>query len=228
MGKDTQAVARNVLTDYLKAVESKDVLPIYGEARKTFAQASIPVEQSKLLNQLVETLKGSGTTAEKPAQFLNALGQGESAMLKRAELNPHFGGIKSTLNEPQMGAVNKVAGELKREADMAALAQQGREALAGILKERPTTVPGINTVSAVVNRVASVLRGRVSEKTLETISKGMQTGKGANELLATLPSAEREAVLMALGEMRVSGATAGIVGGNALTPTRKNQNAMAK
>jgi histone H3/H4 len=228
MGKDTQAVARNVLTDYLKIVESKNVLPIYGQARQTFAQESAPVNQAQILNKMLETLKGSGTTGEKPAQFLNALGQGESALLKRADQNPRFGGINEVLTPPQMGAVNKVAGELKREADMAALAQQGREALAGILKERPTTVPGINTVSAVVNRVASVLRGRVSEKTLETISKGMQTGKGANELLATLPSAEREAVLMALGEMRVSGATAGIVGGNALTPTRKNQNAMAR
>jgi histone H3/H4 len=228
MGKDTQAVARNVLTDYLKVVESKNVLPIYGQARQTFAQESAPVNQAQILNKMLETLKGSGTAGEKPAQFLNALGQGESALLKRADQNPRFGGINEVLTPPQMGAVNKVAGELKREADMAALAQQGKEALAAILKERPITVPGINTVSAVVNRVASVLRGRVSEKTLETISKGMQTGKGANELLATLPSAEREAVLMALGEMKVSGATAGIVGGNALTPNRKNQNALAK
>ena len=228
MGKDTQAVARNVLTDYLKVVESKNVLPIYGQARQTFAQESAPVNQAQILNKMLETLKGSGAAAEKPAQFLNALGQGESALLKRADQNPRFGGISEVLTPEQMGAVNKVAGELKREADMAALAQQGKEALAGILRERPTTVPGINTVSAVVNRVASVLRGRVSEKTLETIAKGMQTGKGANELLATLPSAEREAVLMALGEMKVSGATAGIVGGNALTPNRKNQNALAK
>jgi len=228
MGKDTQAVARNVLTDYLKAVESKNVLPVYGQARQTFAQESVPVEQAKILNELAITLKGSGTAAEQSQQFLNALGQGEAAMLKRAELNPKFSSVKTTLTQPQMSAVDKVAGQLQRQADMDMLAQQGKEALAGILRERPTTVPGINTASAVINRVASVLRGRVSEKTLETVAKGMQTGKGANELLATLPAAERDAVLIALGQMKVSGAAAGLAGGNALAPSRKNQNALAQ
>jgi len=228
MGKDTQAVARNVLTDYLKVVESKNVLPIYGQARQTFAQESAPVNQAQILNKMLETLKGSGTAAEKPAQFLNALGQGESALLKRADQNPRFGGISEVLTPEQMGAVNKVAGELKREADMAMLARQGEEALAGILRERPTTVPGINMASAIINRVTSMLRGRVSDSTRETVAKGMQTGKGANELLATLPAAERDAVLIALGEMKVSGAAAGLTGGNALTPSRKNQNALAQ
>jgi hypothetical protein len=82
--------------------------------------------------------------------------------------------------------------------------------------------------SAIINRVTNVLRGQVSEKTLEMVAKGMQTGKGANELLATLPSSEREAVLIALGQMKVSGAAAGLAGGNALTPSRKNQNALVK
>ena len=220
------AALQNAKSQLLSAIN--EISPQYTGARMLYGRLSEPVNQAQVLNKMAETLKGSGATAEKPAQFLNALGQGESALLKRADQNPRFGGINEVLTSEQMGAVNKVAGELKREAEMAALAQQGKEALAGILKERPTTVPGINTVSAVVNRVASVLRGRVSEKTLETIAKGMQTGKGANELLATLPSAEREAVLMALGEMKVSGATAGIVGGNALTPARKNQNALVK
>jgi len=220
------AALQNAKSQLLSAIN--EISPQYTGARMLYGRLSEPVNQAQVLNKMAETLKGSGAAAEKPAQFLNALGQGESALLKRADQNPRFGGLNEVLTPEQMGAVNKVAGELKREANMAALAQQGKEALAGILKERPTTVPGINTVSAVVNRVASVLRGRVSEKTLETIAKGMQTGKGANELLATLPSAEREAVLMALGEMKVSGATARIVGGNALTPVRKNNNALAK
>ena len=217
---------KNTKSQLLGAIEQ--VSPLYGIARVRHAALSDEVNQAKVLNQLAETLRGSGTAAEKPQQFLNALGQGEAAMLKRAEQNPQFGGVKTLLNEPQTAAVNKVASQLQREADMAALAQQGKEALAGILKERPTTVPGINMASAVANRVASVLRGRVSEKTLETVAKGMQTGKGANELLATLPSAEREAVLIALGQMKISGAEAGLAGGNALTPSRKNQNALVK
>ena len=220
------AALANTKAQLLNAIEQ--VSPLYSVARIRHAALSDEVNQTKVLNQLAETLKGSGTAAEKPQQFLNALGQGEAAMLKRAEQNPQFGGVKTLLNEPQTAAVNKVASQLQRDADMAMLAQRGEEALKGILRERPTTVPGINMASAIINRVTSVLRGQVSEKTLETVAKGMQTGKGANELLATLPSSEREAVLIALGQMKVSGAAAGLAGGNALTPSRKNQNALVK
>ena len=224
--KYNTAALQNAKTQLLSAIN--EISPQYTGARMLYSRLSEPVEQAKLLNELAITLKGSGTAAEQSQQFLNALGQGEAALLKRAELNPKFSSVKTTLTEPQMGAVNKVAGQLQREADMDMLAQQGKEALAGILKERPTTVPGINMASAVINRVTNVLRGRVSEKTLEAVAKGMQTGKGANDLLATLPSSEREAVLIALGQMKISGATAGLAGGNALTPARKNQNALVK
>lgn len=225
MGKDTQSVARNVLKDYLKVIEGADVLPIYGQARQTFAKESQPVNQAQILNKMMETLQGSGAAAEKPAQFLNALGQGESALLKRADQNPRFGGLNEVLTPKQMGAVQNVAGQLKREVSMSDLATQGREALAGILKERAVTAPGINTVSAVINRVSSLLRGRVNDKTLAIVSQGMMSGKGANELLATLPASERNSVLRALAETNVTGAEVGATI-NALAPRRENKNAL--
>jgi hypothetical protein len=188
---------------------------------------SEPVNQGQILNKMVEALKGSGTANEAPNQFMNALGQGETALLKRADQNPRFGGLNEVLSPDQMSAVENVAGQLKREATMSDLAAQGREALAGILKERAVTAPGINTVSAVINRVSSLLRGRVNDKTLETVAKGMMSGQGANELLATLPASERNSVLRALAEANVTGAETGAAV-NALTPRRSNQNALAK
>jgi hypothetical protein len=176
---------------------------------------------------MLETLKGSGTAGEKPAQFLNALGQGESALIKKADQNPRFGGLSEILTPEQMAAANKVAAELKREASMADLAKQGTEALSGILKERAVTAPGVNATSAVINKVSGILRGRVSDKTMEALAKGMQSGQGANELLATLPAVERNAVLKALAESKVTGAEAGAAV-NAMAPRRKNQNALAQ
>lgn len=227
MGKDTQAVARNVLTDYLKAVESNKVLPVYGQARQTFASMSEPVNQAQVLNKMTETLKGSGNVNERPAQFLNALGQGESALLKRADQNPRFGGLSEVLTPDQMSAVNKVAGELKREAAMADLAKQGTDALNSIMKDKGLTAPGINATSAIINRVSGILRGRVSDETREVVAKGMMSGKSANELLATLPAVERNSVLKALAESKVTGAETGAAV-NALAPRRKNQNALAR
>ena len=176
---------------------------------------------------MVETLKGSGAAGEKSTQFLNALGQGESALLKRADQNPRFGGLNEVLTPEQLAATNKVASELKREASMAQLAKDGAEALAGILKERAVTAPGVNATSAVINKVSGILRGRVNDKTLEAVSKGMMSGKSANELLATLPAVERNAVLKAFAELKVTGAEAGATV-NALAPQRKNQNALAR
>ena len=217
------AALQNAKSQLLGAIDK--LSPMYSGARVQYASMSEPVNQAQVLNKMVETLKGSGAAAEKPTQFLNALGQGESALLKKADQNPRFGGINEVLTPEQMTAVNKVSGELKREATMAQLAKDGTEALAGILKERAITAPGVNATSAVINKVSGILRGRVNDKTLEAVANGMMSGKSANELLATLPAVERNEVLRALAESRVTGAEAGAAV-NALAPRRKNQNAL--
>ena len=223
--KYNTASLQNAKAQLLSAID--EISPQYTGARMLYSRLSEPVNQAQVLNKMVETLKGSGTAGEKPAQFLNALGQGESALIKKADQNPRFGGLSEILTPEQMAAANKVAAELKREASMADLAKQGTEALSGILKERAVTAPGVNATSAVINKVSGILRGRVSDKTMEALAKGMQSGQGANELLATLPAVERNAVLKALAESKVTGAEAGAAV-NAMAPRRKNQNAMNK
>ena len=223
--KYNTAALQNAKSQLLGAID--EISPQYTGARMLYGRLSEPVNQAQVLNKMVETLKGSGTATEKPAQFLNALGQGESALLKRADQNPRFGGLNEVLTPEQMAATNKVAAELKREAGMTELAKQGTEALSGILKERALTAPGVNAVAAVINKVSGILRGRVSDKTMEALAKGMQSGQGANELLATLPAVERNIVLKALAESKVTGAEAGAVV-NAMAPRRKNQNALAQ
>ena len=223
--KYNTAALQNAKTQLLAAID--EISPMYSGARVQFATMSEPVNQAQVLNKMTETLKGSGAVGERPVQFLNALGQGESALLKRADQNPRFGGLNEVLTPEQMNAVNKVAGELKRDAAMDRLAKDGAEALANILKERAITAPGVNATSAVINKVSGILRGQVNDKTLEAVAKGMMSGKSANELLATLPTVERNAVLKALAESKVTGAEAGAAV-NAMAPRRKNQNALAK
>lgn len=217
---------KNTKTQLLSAIG--EISPQYTGARMLHERLSQPVNQAQVLNELANTLKGSGTAAETAVPFLNALGQGESAFLARAGVNPRFGGVKDILTPEQMAATNKVAGELRREATMSQLATRGEEALTGLLRERPLTAPGINATSAVINKVSNLLRGSVSDKTIAALAKGMQSGKQANELLTTIPAAERIELLRALGELNVSGAMAGAAGGNALVPTRKNKNALAE
>ena len=219
------AALQNAKAQLLSAIN--EISPQYTGARLLYGRLSEPVNQAQVLNKMTETLKGSGAAAEKPVQFLNALGQGESALLKKADQNPRFGGISDVLTPEQMAAVSKVEKELIRDAEMARLATKGEEALAGILKERAVTAPGVNATSAVINKVSGILRGRVNDKTLEAVAKGMMSGKSANELLATLPTVERNAALKALAEAKVTGAEAGAVV-NALAPRRKNQNALAE
>jgi len=219
------AALQNAKSQLLSAMN--EISPQYTGARLLHERLSKPVNQAQVLNALSETLQGSGKAAEAAAPFLNALAQGESALLQRANVNPKFGGVEKILTPEQMGSVTKVASELKREAAMADLAKQGTEALASILKERAVTAPGVNATSAVINKVSGILRGRVNDKTLEAVANGMMSGKSANELLATLPAIERNEVLRALAESKVTGAEAGAMV-NALAPRRKNQNALAQ
>jgi hypothetical protein len=219
------AALQNAKAQLLSAMN--EISPQYTGARLLHERLSRPVNQAQVLNKMVETLKGSGTAAEKPTQFLNALGQGESALLKKADQNPRFGGISEVLTPEQMAAINKVGKELTRDAEMAKLAHDGQEALTKILTPGAVTAPGVNATSAVINKVSSILRGRVNDETLAAVAKGMMSGKSANELLATLPAVERDAALKALAEAKVTGTEAGAAV-NAMAPRRKNQNALAQ
>lgn len=238
--KFSDAALNNTKTQLLAAIEGTanqpGLSPLYGAARQGYAEASAPVNQARVLNAMQDVLAKPGG-GERATQFLNVLGSGENALLKRANQQPRFGSLEEVLTPEQMQAVNKVGAELLRDEQMKRMADMGADRLRRILRESPTTLPPTSSAAIVFNKVMSPLKGRVSDKTLEVLAKGMESGAGAAELLATIPAAERSMVLKALTDAKGWAAKAGLgaatttAGGavNMLSGKRnENQNALAK
>jgi hypothetical protein len=207
---------------------------LYGLARKQHAELSGPVNQAKILNAMQETLTGEAGS-ERANAFLNAMGKGENALIKRADQNPRFGGLEDVFTPEQMAASNKVAGELKRDIKIADEASKGKVALAGILANNKSNIriPFLNTIATAANKTISILEGKVDAKTINILKEAFRSGKNVNELLDTLPAKDRVKFLADLGKAQSGLSPAKLtalgVTSNALAPTRieQNQNALA-
>ena len=202
--------------------------PAYGAAREAYAARSAPVDQSRVLGAMQDVLAKPGG-GERVVPFLNVLGTGENALIKRAGGDPRFGGLEEVLTPKQMGAVNDIAGQFTRDLALAQSAAAGRGGLSRVLRETSSSAelpPSINLYTRSVNKVLSLVEGRVNVDTRNVLEKGMRSGKDLLTVLNTLPSGERIAALQALGQTPGKQlGRAAVYGANALAP--QNQNALA-
>jgi hypothetical protein len=116
-----------------KAKKFEQEVPVYGTARTEFAQRSAPVNQSQVLQAMSGKLEDTLTGGERARPFMNALGQGEQALLKKATGYPRYTELSDVLTPQQMNVVNNVGGELKRDAVIAEQAQKGASAMQDIM-----------------------------------------------------------------------------------------------
>jgi len=229
--RDAQIAARSVLGDYVKLLEQE--IPAYGLARQTFTQLSKPVNQAELLKAMGDTL-AKPTGGERIAPFLGALGQGESALIRRANQQPRFGGISDILTPKQMGVVDDIAAQLKRDYALDQAAVKGAGGLSRLLGESQTSgtlPPAFSALTRTANFIIRILEGSVNAKSLVALENGMRSGKDFLKLVNTLPAAEQSAVLKVLGQTQraAGGGLAGLGladAANALVTRHQNQNAM--
>lgn len=204
----------------------KELSPLYDVARAKFAAQSAPVNQAQVLGAMQDVLAKPGV-GERVVPFLNALGTGENALIKRAGGNPRFGGLEEVLTPKQMGAVNDIAGQFTRDLALAQSAAAGRGGLSRILGETKSSAelpPSINLFTRTVNKVLSLLEGKVNTGTLNVLENGMRSGKDLLTVLNTLPASERVAALQALGQTPGKQlGRAAVYGTNAFAPEILNQ-----
>jgi hypothetical protein len=209
----SDAALNNTKAQLLAAIEGTanqpGISPLYGAARQTYASMSPPVNQAQVLNQMAAVLQKPGG-GERVTPFLNVLGRGEDALLKRANQSPRFGGLEDVLTPQQMQTTTEIARQMTRDAEMERLAGMGSRQLSKILKEEPTSLPPTGKVAIVFNRVANTLKGKVSDKTMDALAKGVESGADASALLATLPAVDRNAVLKAMTDAKLWASKAGI------------------
>lgn len=246
-GRDTQLAARALLDDYVKVFETK--VPEYGQARSTFSTLSAPVNQAQVLKEMVLVLEKPGG-GERIGPFLNVLGRGEQALLKRAggRGGARFESLTEVLTPEQLAKVKDVARQLETEAAVGQQISQGQQRATELLKEELPNyrLPNIfNVLATTANKVLDTLGARVGEKTIRTMAEASMSAKSFDELLGMLPGNERIKVLKAINDpatwaaLRTATPKAAMgVGGavenpemppiNNLAPPQNNVNAIAK
>jgi hypothetical protein len=249
VGRDAQMAARSLLDDYLKVFESK--VPEYGQARAIFSDLSVPVNQAQVLKEMASVLEKPGG-GERVGPFLNVLGRGETAMLKRAggKGAPRYEALSEVLTPDQLKAVRTVADQLAAEQSIGKQISAGQELATKLLKDELPNyrLPNIfNVIATTANKVLDTLGVKVGEKTIKELAKAGETAKSFDELLGLLPGEDRIKVLKAISDpdtwakinkVAKSPAVAkGLMGVtaetpempvNALSPTQQNQNALAR
>lgn len=197
IGRDTQAAAKGVLNDFITSFETR--VPAYGEARKLFSEASGPVNQAKVLDAMLKVLEQPGG-GERVMPFLNALGRGETALLKKSTGFPRYetGDLSKVLTPEQMKSVDDAVSQMTRDIRISDQAATGRDALRDVLADnmKMLRLPSlINFKVAATNAMLDTIERKVGRKVMDTLTESLQTAKTAEELLSKLPANERIKVL---------------------------------
>lgn len=201
-GRDTQMAARTLLDDYIKVFETK--VPEYKEARTIFSDLSAPVNQAQVLKEMASVLEKPGG-GERIGPFLNVLGRGETAMLKRAggKGAPRYESLAEVLTPEQLQTVRGVADQLATDASVGKQISAGQQLATKLLKDELPNyrLPNIfNVIATTANKMLDVLGLKVGEKTIKEIAKAGESAKSFDELLALLPGQDRVKVLKAISD----------------------------
>lgn len=239
IGRDTQMAARGLLDDFVNVFETK--VPVYGEARRTFSDLSAPVNQAQVLREMVSVLEKPGG-GERITPFLNVLGRGEEAMLKRAggRGGARFESLSEVLTPDQIAKVREVAKQLETEAAIGQQITAGQQRASDLIKEELVNhrIPNpLNSLITVANRVLEKIGAKVGKQTIAKLAESSLSANTFDELLATLPAKERSALLKAMSDPSTWGAKGAAVTRAAATPAvptnalageSENQNALAR
>jgi hypothetical protein len=253
LGRDAQRATKTLLDEYLGAFETK--IPEYGQARRIYSEMSAPINQAQVLKEMVSVLEKPGG-GERIGPFLNVLGRGEQAMLKRAGGRgaPRYEALSEVLTPEQISVVRQVADDLKAGAEAAEQATLGQRRFAELVKEEIPNlrIPNVFSIFATTtNSALSRLDSRLGKKTMMELAKAAESAQSFDELLSFLPATERNRVLKVIrdpdtwkpltekaGTLLPKAARGGALAGvtaetpemptNAFAPEQPNQNALAR
>lgn len=200
LGQDAQRAVKGLLDEYLGAFETR--IPEYGQARQLYSELSAPINQAQVLKEMVSVLEKPGG-GERIGPFLNVLGRGEQAMLKRAGGRgaPRYEALSEVLTPEQIAVVRSVADDLKAGIEAAEQSTAGQKRFVDLVKEEVPNlrIPNVFSIFATTtNSALSRLDSRIGKKTMAKLAEAAQSAQTFDDLLNTLPATERNRVLKAI------------------------------
>ena len=198
--KDNKFIVKN-LVDVKRSIET--ALPGYQQAQRVFAAASLPVNQAQVLGVMQDVLTQPLGVGERAGPFMTAMGRGEQALLKKATGEPRYTELSQVLTPGQMRVVGEVQSELLRDANVAAQAKAGAEAMNKIMEANKSKVrlPDFMSVKVTLaNQMLRLLEGKLNKDVVLALEKGFESGTSFVDLMKKVPASQRIEVLRALGQ----------------------------
>jgi len=204
-GKNYQAVAGDVRRDFL--TEMENAIPKFGEARKTFADLSAPVNESRILKALRGLAFKPNETGMRNPQLLKMLDTGEENFVGKATKYGKAGTLAENLTPEQMATVNALKAYSLRDINMARQAKAGAGGLGNIMDQDTYKfrLPSLLSRPATIgNAIMDRLERKIGIETTKALVEGMKSGKNAVELLSIVPPKNRPIVMETLPDIFTS------------------------
>jgi len=184
----------------------KNAVPGVSAADAEFRRLSQPVNQAKVI-QAMEDVLTNYKGGERVQPFLNVLGRGETALLKKSTGFPRYesGDMNKILTPKQLDAVSKVESELLRDARLSDLATAGKTDLANVLSQDASKwrLPmWLNRYVTAANKGLDIAESALNAKTMAKVYEAMENPNKALELLKTLPTSEQNKALKMMVELK--------------------------
>lgn len=184
----------------------KNAVPGVSAADAEFRRLSQPVNQAKVI-QAMEDVLTNYKGGERVQPFLNVLGRGETALLKKSTGFPRYesGDMNKILTPKQLDAVSKVESELLRDARLSDLATAGKTDVANVLSQDASKwrLPmWLNRYVTAANKGLDIAESALNAKTMAKVYEAMENPNKALELLKTLPTSEQNKALKMMVELK--------------------------
>jgi hypothetical protein len=177
----------------------------YKDYLQTYQKGIQTVNQKQLMGEALKLYKNS------PDEFIKLV-DGDAP--KAVEKIMGFGNfnIADELGEEAMTTLKSAAQTLKNAKEMTSQSSMAQDALRELLAENVSLMRLPSLISAkfaATNAAISILEKKIGKNVMDSLVKGLRSGKGAAELLDTLPTSERNRVLKLLSDPRNYGVPAG-------------------
>jgi hypothetical protein len=166
---------------------------------QTFETGMRGIDQQKLAALALEKFKGS------KEEFLKLV-RGDNPDAVEKIFGPGSFNIVKEMDPIDLYRMSRVASKVERDIGIEKEAVAGAKGLARIMGMSESQINGIpaffSTTTTTINMALKLLRSKISQDTYNVIEKSMMNGRSAADIIQTLPSKERGAVLRTLMNSR--------------------------